>query len=88
MAHKYDVTSMTTACRLLMVKDLASNMVAGAVEGHLSEDEELKNAAISLMGKQLRPLEDLPNWDVLQNYPDLSLEIAERIKKNLSNKSQ
>ena len=81
MAHKYDISAMITACRLLMVKNLSSAyLVLAAIEGYLCKDDELKNAALSMMGKELLPLRDIPNWAKLEKFPALSLEIADRIK--------
>ena len=79
MAHKYDISAMVTACQLLIIKDLSTaNFVSAAVEGYLCKDDELKNAALSMMCKELMPLRDIPNWANLEKYPALSLEIADR----------
>ena len=79
MAHKYNISALITACRLVMVKYLRTgNAVLFAIEGYLCKDDKLKNAAISVMGKESLPLRNIPNWAALQKYPALSLEIADR----------
>ena len=81
MAHKYDVQALWTACRLYILRFLhPGNLVTCAILGHIYNDDELKNAATSLMGKEVGPLSDLKNWDNLAKLPTLSLEIADRIK--------
>ena len=81
MAHKYDVQALWTACRIYILRLLsASHLVTCAIYGHLYNDDELKNATISMMGREVGPLRDLKNWDMLAKHPALSLEIADRIK--------
>ena len=83
LAHKYDVQALKTACRILMLRGFqSSNLVAYAVNGHVFNDDELKNAAISMMGKKHGPLSDLDDWECLEKHPALSLEIADRVKKD------
>ena len=53
-----------------------------AIAGYLHDDDELKNAAISMMGREVGPLKELQNWHLLEKHPALSLEIAERVKKD------
>lgn len=84
MAHKYDVQALRTACRISIMRGLqASNLVVCAIFGHLYNDDELKNAAISMMGKEIGPLKELRDWAFLEEHTALSLEIADRIKKDL-----
>ena len=83
MAHKYDIQALVTACRLYIMQDLqSSDFVICAINGHLHNDDKLKNAAISLMGKEIGPLRELTNWALLEKHPALSLEIADRVKKD------
>ena len=83
VAHKYDVGALRTACRIQLLRSLtASNLVAYAIYGHLYNDEELKNAAISMMGREVGPLKELRSWNFLEKHPALSLEIADRIGRD------
>ena len=81
MAHKYDIRALITTCRLDIQRDLqSSELVKTAILSYLCEDDELKNATLSMMGRELGPLSELKNWSLLQKYPELSLEIADRSK--------
>ena len=51
--------------------------------GHLYEDTELKDATLSMMGAESGKVNELDNWAALEKYPALSLEIADRMRKNL-----
>ena len=83
LAHKYDVQALWTACRIYLLRFLeASMLVTCAIYGHLYNDEELKSAAISMMGKEVGPLKELNNWATLKKYPELLMEISDRVKKD------
>ena len=83
ISHKYDVEALKTACRIQILRQLqAYNLVAWAVNGHMYNDDELKNAAISMMAEHHGPLSDLHGWECLEKVPALSLEIAKRVKKD------
>ena len=83
LAHYYDVQALRTACRIHMLRGMQScNLVELAINGNHFNDDELKNAAISMMGKEHGPLSDLNDWECLEKHPALSLEIAERVKKD------
>ena len=81
MAHKYDVKALITASRLEILRDLqSSELVETAILSYLCEDDELKNATLTMMGCHVGPLSELKNWAMLEKYPVLSLEIADRSK--------
>ena len=60
-----------------------SDFVETLILGHLYEDEEMKDATLSLMDAEPGNLSGLENWELLEKYPALSLEIADRIRTNL-----
>ena len=84
LAQKYDVQALVKACRLFKVAQLkAENLVRNAILGYLHKDNELKKAAISMMGKEIGPLRELRDWSSLKNHPELLQEIADQLKQDL-----
>ena len=82
LGDKYNVSALMEACRLRLLEDLQScDLVQVAILGYFIKDEELKNAAISKMGKEVRPLNELKDWSKLRSYPDLALEMVVKMKK-------
>ena len=78
MAHKYDIKALMTACRLIMMQNLrSSDLVVFVILGHLCKDDKLKYATLSMMSRELGPLNNLKDWAMLEKHPDLSLEIAD-----------
>jgi len=83
LAQKYDVQALVKACRLFKVAELkAENLVGNAILGYLHNDNELKKAAISMMGKEVGPLKMLQDWGSLKKHPELLQEITEELKQD------
>ena len=81
MADKYNIRSLATHCRKYLSDNLSpDNLVQVSIMAYLHKDDNLKNAAISLMGNVAGPLSNLNNWKTVAEYPLLALEIAEKMK--------
>ena len=84
MGHKYDVQPLVKLCRLSILRHVQpDDLVETMILGHLYEDTELKDATLSMMGAESGKVNELDNWAALEKYPALSLEIADRMRKNL-----
>ena len=81
MADKYNVHALVAACQDYLLRNIkADNVVHILILGYLCEKDELKNAAISMMGKKVGPLKELEDWSKLEGYPKLLMEILDQIK--------
>ena len=81
MADKYNVHALVAACQDYLLRNIkADNVVHILILGYLCEKDELKNAAISMMGKKVGPLKELEDWSKLEDYPKLLMEILDQIK--------
>ena len=89
MADKYNVHTLVKACQGYLCDNLrADNLVQVAIVGHLCGDEELKDAAISMMIRKVGNLRSLKDWKKVAGYPELFMEIAEQMKKELDKKTE
>ena len=71
-------------CRPYILQQLrSSDFVEILTLSHLYEDKEMKDATLSAMGAEPGNLSGLENWALLEKHPALSLEIADRVRKNL-----
>ena len=89
MADKYNVHTLVKACQGYLCGNLgADNLVQVAIVGHLCGDEELKDAAISMMITKVGNLRSLRDWKKLAGYPELFMDIAEQMKNELEKKRE
>ena len=81
MADKYNISSLAAHCLTYLFEKLSlDNVVQVSILAYLHKDDDLKSAAISLMGNFVGPLSNLNNWKTVAEYPFLALEIAEKMK--------
>ena len=79
IADKYNVRPLVTTCKDYLLNNLRpDNLVEVLILGYLCKEDELKDAAISMLGKEIGPLGKLKDWSKLEGYPKLCLEIAEK----------
>ena len=85
MGDKYNVPSLVAGCRNYfsnVSKNLSEeDLVQVAIIGYLFKEEEVKNAAISMMGKVVGPLSSIKDWKKLEAHPALALEIVDMVTR-------
>ena len=87
MADKYNVRALVTACQDYLLKNLKNdNLVQVLILGYLCKQDGLKDAAISMMCKNVGPLDELKDWSKLRGYPELLFECLPRVQRGSRNR--
>ena len=89
MADKYNVPTLVKECQGYLCDNLrADNLVQVAIVGHLCKEDKLRDAAISKMINKVGNLRSLKDWKKIAGYPELFMDIAEQMKKELDKKRE
>ena len=76
MAEKYDVQGLANMCREILIKQMTlRHFVRAAILAHLTNDDILKNAAMTAIAKTGKGIKDMEDWEELKKYPDLSCDM-------------
>lgn len=78
MSDKYNVKGLMDISRYILIKEMTvDNLYRAAILGDMCNDDVLKDAAMQKLIRSGKNIKGIEGWEALNEFPALSLEIAE-----------